>query len=150
MLKPITDFIQDKISKDSNNTVNDEQILHLASAVLLLEVSRADFDIQDEELISIAQSLSERFNFSDDEANNLIKLARTEQDSHVSIHPFIKIINDSCSAEEKKILLEDLWRVAYADDKLDKYEEYQIRKVADLLYIPHSVFIQTKLNVTEA
>ena len=150
MLKPITDFIQDKISKDSNNTVNDEQILHLASAVLLLEVSRADFDIQDEELISIAQSLSERFNFSDNEANNLIKLARTEQDSHVSIHPFIKIINDSCSAEEKKILLEDLWRVAYADDKLDKYEEYQIRKVADLLYIPHSVFIQTKLNVTEA
>lgn len=150
MLKPITDFIQDKISKNSNNTVNDEQILHLASAVLLLEVSRADFDIQDEELISIAQSLSERFNFSDNEANNLIKLARTEQDSHVSIHPFIKIINDSCSAEEKKILLEDLWRVAYADDKLDKYEEYQIRKVADLLYIPHSVFIQTKLNVTEA
>lgn len=150
MFKPITDFIQDKISKDSDDTVNDEQILHLASAVLLLEVSRADFDIQDEELISIAQSLSERFNFSDDEANNLINLARAEQDSHVSIHPFIKIINDGCSAEEKKILLEDLWRVAYADDKLDKYEEYQIRKVADLLYIPHSVFIQTKLNVTEA
>ena len=150
MFKPITDFVQNKISKDSNNTINDEQILHLASAVLLLEVSRADFDIQDEELISIAQSLSERFNFSDDESNNLINLARDEQDSHVSIHPFIKIVNDSCSADEKKILLEDLWRVAYADDKLDKYEEYQIRKVADLLYIPHSVFIQTKLNVTEA
>ena len=150
MFKPITDFIQEKISKDSKNIINDEQILHLASAVLLLEVSRADFDIQDEELTSIAQSLSERFNFSDEEANNLINLARTEQDSHVSIHPFVKIVNDGCSAEEKKILLEDLWRVAYADDRLDKYEEYQIRKVADLLYIPHSVFIQTKLKVTEA
>ena len=47
------------------------------------------------------------------------------------------------------LLLEDLWRVAYADDKLDKYEEYQIRKIADLLYIPHSIFIQSKLNVTK-
>ncbi len=149
MFKAISEFVQEKISKGNEEEIDEQQILHLASTALLLEVSRADFDIQGEELTSIAKSLSERFNFSDEAANNLINLARTEQDTHVSIHPFIKIINDSCSAEEKKVLLEDLWRVAYADDKLDKYEEYQIRKIADLLYIPHSVFIQTKLNVTD-
>ena len=150
MFKSITDFVQSKISKDSSETVNEQHILHLASAALLLEVSRADFDIQDEELETIAQSLSQRFSFSEDEVNNLINLALTEQDNHVSIHPFVKIINDGCSAEEKKRLMEDLWHVAYADEKLDKYEEYQLRKIADLLYIPHSVYIQTKLNVTEA
>ena len=149
MFRSIADFIQEKISKNSDHEVDEQQILHLASAALLLEVSRADFDIQDEELVEIANSLSERFNFSNDEVSNLINLARTEQDSHVSIHPFVKIINESCNEEEKKILLEDLWRVAYADNKLDKYEEYQIRKIADLLYIPHSVFIQTKLSVVE-
>lgn len=150
MFKSIADFVQEKISKTSKDEFNEQHILHLASAALLLEISRADFDIQEEELTSIAKSMSERFNFSDEEANNLINLARTEQDSHVSIHPFVKIINDGCTAEEKKLLLEDLWRVAYADDKLDKYEEYQIRKIADLLYIPHSAFIQAKLNVTES
>jgi uncharacterized tellurite resistance protein B-like protein len=149
MFKSISNFVQDKICKASDE-VDEQHVMHLASAALLLEVSRADFDIQDEELESIASSLTTRFNFSKQEADNLIDLARTEQDSHVSIHPFVKIINDGCSAEEKILLLEDLWRVAYADDKLDKYEEYQLRKIADLLYIPHSSFIKTKLKVIEA
>lgn len=149
MFKSISNFVQDKICKASDE-VDEQHVMHLASAALLLVVSRADFDIQDEELESIASSLTTRFNFSKQEADNLIDLARTEQDSHVSIHPFVKIINDGCSAEEKILLLEDLWRVAYADDKLDKYEEYQLRKIADLLYIPHSSFIKTKLKVIEA
>jgi len=149
MFKSIRGFVQEKISKDSNEPQDEQHVLHLASAALLLEISRADFDIQEEELTSIAKSLSKRFDFTDDEANNLIELARSEQDNHVSIHPFVKIINEGCSAEEKKILMQDLWQVAYADNKLDKYEEYQLRKIADLLYIPHSVFIQTKLNVTK-
>lgn len=150
MFKSISKFLQENIRKDSEDGMDDQHRMHLASAALLLEVSCADFNIQDEELASIANSLTERFNFSKQEADSLIELAKAEQDSHVSIHPFVKIINDGCSAEEKKLLLEDLWRVAYADDKLDKYEEYQLRKIADLLYIPHSVFIQTKLKVTEA
>ena len=150
MFKSITDFVQEKFANAKDEKIDEQQILHLASAALLLEVSRADFDIQNEELEAIAKSLSEKFNFSNNEANNLISLARDEQESHVSIHPFVKVINDNCSVEEKNLLLEDLWRVAYADDKLDKYEEYQIRKIADLLYIPHSTFIKTKLKVTEA
>jgi len=149
MFKSITKFVKENIRKDTEE-VDEQKVMHLASAALLLEVSRADFDIQEEELKSIADSLTSRFNFSKQEADSLIELARTEQDSHVSIHPFVKIINDGCTAVEKSLLLEDLWKVAYADDKLDKYEEYQLRKIADLLYIPHSTFIQTKLKVTEA
>ncbi|MGH1538006.1 MAG: TerB family tellurite resistance protein [Gammaproteobacteria bacterium] len=149
MFKSISNFVQEKIRKNNNEEIDEQQLMHLASAALLLEVSRADFDIQDEELESIVKSLTKRFNFSVQEADSLIELARVEQDSHVSIHPFVKIINEGCSADEKKLLLEDLWRVAYADNKLDKYEEYQLRKIADLLYIPHSAFIQTKLSVTE-
>ena len=149
MFKSISKFVKENIRKDSEE-IDEQQVMHLAAAALLLEVSRADFDIQDEELESIADSLTARFKFSKQEADSLIELARTEQDNHVSIHPFVKIINDGCTADEKGLLLEDLWRVAYADDKLDKYEEYQLRKIADLLYIPHSVFIQTKLKVTES
>lgn len=149
MFKSISKFVKENIVKDSDE-VDEHQVMHLAAAALLLEVSRADFDIQDEELASIATSLSARFNFTNQEADNLVELARTEQDNHVSIHPFVKIINDGCTADEKSLLLEDLWRVAYADDKLDKYEEYQLRKIADLLYIPHSTFIKTKLKVTES
>jgi uncharacterized tellurite resistance protein B-like protein len=43
-----------------------------------------------------------------------------------------------------------LWSVAYADDKLDRYEEYYVRKIADLLYISHSDYIKAKLSVMPA
>lgn len=149
MFRSIAPFIGEKISTQQKET-DDQHVMHLATVALLLEVSRADFDIQDEELEIIARALQKRFNFTQEEVQNLVNLSLTEQDTHISIHPFVKIINDRCSPEEKKMLLQDLWSVAYADGKLDKYEEYHIRKIADLLHLPHSSFIQTKLKVLES
>ena len=149
MFKSIADFFQEKISPKQEE-FDEKHIMHLAAAALLLEVSRADFDIQDEELEEIAKALQKRFKFSQEEVQNLLALALIEQEAHVSIYPFVKIINEGCDSEEKKLLLLDLWRVAYADNKLDKYEEYQIRKIAELLYLSHSDFIQTKLKVVDS
>lgn len=146
MLRSVAAFIENRI-RPQGEAADDTRILHLAASVLLLEVSRADFDIQDEELQTIAEVLAQRFNFTEQEVQNLIHLALSEQENHVSIHPFVKIINEGCTPKEKKSLLLDLWKTAYADHRLDKYEEYQIRKIADLLYLPHSTFIQTKLDV---
>ncbi|MCY4420759.1 MAG: TerB family tellurite resistance protein [Gammaproteobacteria bacterium] len=148
MLKSVAAFVEKKI-RPQRETLDDDHVMHLATAVLLLEVSRADFDIQEEELRTIVSALAERFRFSKQEVENLVDLAVTEQEQHVSIYPFVKIINDGCTMEEKKRLLMDLWKTAYADSRLDKYEEYQIRKIADLLYLPHSTFIQTKLDVQQ-
>ena len=36
------------------------------------------------------------------------------------------------------------------DGELDKYEDSLIRKVAELIYVPHSVFIQTKLQAEKS
>ena len=149
MFKSIAEFFQEKISP-KQETIDEQHLTHLAAAALLLEVSRADFDIQDEELKEIANALQKRFKFSEEEVQNLLNLALTEQEAHVSIYPFVKIINEGCSPEEKKLLLQDLWHVAYADNKLDKYEDYQIRKIAELLYLSHSDFIQTKLKVIDS
>ncbi len=148
MFGSIATFIGEKISPHQPQ-MDDGHVMHLAAAALLLEVSRADFNVQEEELKVIAEALQRRFNFTREEVRNLLDMALAEHDEHVSIHPFVKIINDGCTPPEKKRLLQDLWNVAYADDKLDKYEEYQIRKIADLLYLPHSVFIQTKLKALE-
>ena len=43
-------------------------------------------------------------------------------------------------------IIEYLWRVAYADAYIHKYEEYYIRKIADLLHVSHSDYIKTKLK----
>ena len=43
-----------------------------------------------------------------------------------------------------------MWRVAYADGRLDKYEEALIRQVAELTYVSHTDYIRTKLATAPA
>ena len=44
----------------------------------------------------------------------------------------------------------NLWKIAYADGYLDKYEEHLLRKVSDLIHISHSDYINIKLEIRES
>jgi uncharacterized tellurite resistance protein B-like protein len=123
--------------------------LHLATAALLLEVSRADFHVHDKELEAIARILQRQFDFSEEETRELLEVARAESDELLSLHPFVRLINEHFDLRGRARIIEDLWRVAYAKGSLDKRQEYTVRKIADLLYVPHSVYIRTKLKVEE-
>jgi uncharacterized tellurite resistance protein B-like protein len=65
-------------------------------------------------------------------------------DNAVSLYEFIGVINRECGPEQKMRLLEDLWRVAFADGRIDKYEDHRIRRIAELLHMPHRAFIRSK------
>jgi len=118
--------------------------LELAAAVLMLEIGLADSDIQDEELEIIRGKLQTSFHLGEEESEELVSLAIKEVDHAISLHDFTQIILKSMSVEERSRIIELLWQVAFADAVLDKYEEYYIRKIADLLYVPHSSFIKAK------
>jgi uncharacterized tellurite resistance protein B-like protein len=126
-----------------------DHALHLATAALLLEVSRADFRVHDKELAAIAGILQRQFEFGDDETRELLEVARSESDDLLSLHPFVRLINEHFDGKGRARIIEDLWHVAYADGKLDRYQEYTVRKIADLLYVPHSVYIRAKLKAEE-
>lgn len=127
-----------------------EHSLKLAAAALLLEVSRADFDIQDEELSVVAQRLRKTFELDEAETEELVNIALSESEESLSLHPFVRMINENFEADQKRHIVEDMWRVAYADGELDKYEEHRIRKIAELLYVSHGDFIRAKLRVQES
>lgn len=120
--------------------------LHLATAALLVEVSRADFEIGEQELAVVADALKKHFAFSDEEVQELLKLGLAQEEEAVSMHSFLRLINDQFTVEQKYRMVEDMWRVAFADGRLDKYEEGRIRKIADLIYLPHTEFIRAKLR----
>ncbi|MFT6757134.1 MAG: putative tellurite resistance protein B-like protein, partial [Chitinophagales bacterium] len=82
-----------------------------------------------------------------DNADKLLKIAESHSQSNTSLQPFTRLINDEFGIEQKKKLMKAMWQIAYADGKLDKYEEHYLRKISELLYIPHSQFIQQKLAV---
>ena len=88
----------------------------------------------------------EQFHLDEAEIDELISLAENEVDHAVSLHEFSETINNELSSREKIKIIENLWSVAYADTYLHKYEEYYIRKIADLLHVSHSDYIKTKLK----
>ena len=133
--------------KISANSDDQQHTTQLAAAILLIEVSRADFEISNEERQVISAVLTKRFSLSQQEAEKILGHALAEHDEYTSSHAFIRLLNEELTPESKLGLLEGLWSVAYADKVLDKYEEYHIRKIADWLYLSHSDFIRIKHQV---
>lgn len=149
MIKNIKHFFEDLLNSEHDQD-KPKHTVELASAALMIEISLADDHIHDEERRVIRELLSQCFNLQQDEIDELIKLAEEEVDHAVSLHEFTRLLNESFSKSDKVNVIKNLWHVAYADSVLDKYEEYYIRKVADLLYISHSDYIQSKLKAAES
>lgn len=145
MLNSLKEFFKQNLSDTNEVFYNGpSRSVELAAAVLMVEISLADSSLDDEEQLLITKILREEFRLTAEEALEIFSLAEKESDHAVSIHEFTKLINDSMSAEDKVRILELLWKVAFADSVLDKYEEYYVRKIADLLYISHKDYIRAK------
>lgn len=150
MLKSLIEFFESSTRETAGHTRSAaENRVELAAAVLMIEISLADSSIDDDELAVIKQALVGRFKIAVEQVDELIDLARREVDHAVSLHDFTRMLNDNLDASEKIQVIELLWQVAFADAVLDKYEEYYIRKIADLLYISHKDYIRTKHRVAD-
>lgn len=118
----------------------------LAAAALLLEVAWADHDIADQEIELIERQLREQFDLSAEETGELIAQSRQDHENSVGLYSYTRTINDAWSEPQKFDLVTTLWRLALADAGLDHYEEHTIRKIAELLYLSHSRYIEAKLT----
>jgi uncharacterized tellurite resistance protein B-like protein len=145
MINTIKNYFEELFQNKSEESKQNHTI-ELACAALMIEISLADDHIDSNERQVINKLLSDSFNLTDNEIEQLISLAESEVDHAVSLHGFTSLLNNSLTMPEKIRIIENLWHVAFADSVLDKYEEYYIRKVADLLYISHSDYIQAKLK----
>jgi uncharacterized tellurite resistance protein B-like protein len=145
MISRLKDFFDSHFKpEDTNDGHASLKTIEFAAAVLMFEISRADSSIDEEERKVIDHALVNHFHISASEAKELLVLAEKEVDHVVSLHDFTRSINDTLSREDRVKIVELLWRVAFADAVLDKYEEYFVRKIADLLYVSHKDYIQAK------
>ena len=124
-----------------------EHSLEIAGAALLLEISRADHDESPIESATIKASLAKVFHLSDDEITDLLDAAGGAVDEAVSLFDFTAVVNRHFTNAQKVHLLEMLWGVAGADNVIDSFEEYYVRKIADLLHLSHGDYIRTKHKV---
>ncbi len=146
MIEAIKKFFVEKIQSHDEN-IGGEQQLKIATAALLLEMASADFGVTADELEAVAHSIQRHFSLTQNETDALIRLATEEAGQATCYYDFTRLINNGFSAKQKTKVIELLWEVAYADQNLQKYEEALVRKIADLIYVPHSDFIAAKHRV---
>ena len=137
--------LKDLLGSESTATGEVEhRALELACAALMFEVARADFTVETTEQDAVTSLLTAQFNLGADEVSTITEAAVEQADAATCLFEFTRTLNELASAEQKRNLLAMMWRVAMADNELSRYEEHVIRKVADLLYVPHGDFIAAK------
>lgn len=146
MLKKLQSFFTEQLSP--SDEADHEHRLQLASAALLIELSKADFEQDAAEQDTIRELLAAEHEVSAAEIDELIALAEEQFEEDNAYHPYTRLINEHFSPEQKIELIEKLWQVALADGEISKYEDHLIRKIADLLYVPHRDFIRSKLKIS--
>ena len=119
----------------------------VAIAILLLECARADFSQTPAELDEVRLLLGQGLGLSAAEIDGLIADARRSADESASLYGPVSRLNESLSPDDKRRLMTWLWRVAHADGHVDAHEEHLLRRIADLLYVPHADFVRTRLSL---
>jgi uncharacterized tellurite resistance protein B-like protein len=126
-----------------------DHALRLATAVLLVEVMRADPVVQPAERAAVVASLAGKFSLADDELARLTELAEQTAKSAYDYHRFTSSLNDSFTHAQKILMVENMWQVAYADGHLDADENHLISKIAGLLHVTHGEYIAAKMRDRE-
>ena len=149
MLRALKDLF-DSIAAPAPPSASSEHSLHLATAVLLVEVMRADPALGESERLAVVAALRGKFPLSEDEIARLMDLAHEKARTASDFHQFTSVLNSRFSQPEKIHIVELMWQVAYADGHLDAHENHLISRVAELLHVTHGEYIAAKLHAKQA
>ena len=146
MIKKIKDLLSNFSNQEEE--IEDEKISSLdkACSALLIEVAYADKVFDESEINSLKDSLKETYNIDEEIIHELISDAKKTVNESTSLYEYTRVVNDEFNYSDKLELLSRIWKLAFADGNLDKYEDHLIRKISDLIHISHSDFIKIKLE----
>ena len=147
MLNKIAQFFEESLQVDEGS--KNKHKIEFATAAIFIELANADYKTQESEMQLIIELLKKTFDLVEDELTAFIDLAAEEAKHSHDLYQFTSLINKHFNNEEKIVLLENCWHLAFADGRLDKYEEHFIRKIAGLINLPPSEFVKTKVRITK-
>ena len=154
MLKSIQRFFDGKLRPRGGGGVTSEEVtkrtLRLATAALLIEVSRADKLMKEEERGIVTAAVEKTFGLGPDETAELVGMAEEEVRGAVSLYQFTHLVDKGYAYGEKLHIVELLWRVVFADSVMERHEEHIVRRIADLLHVTHGDFIEAKLRARKS
>ena len=151
MLKTLNDLLERLLPPPAQASPEaTEHLLQLATAVMLVEVMRADTTFHEGEREAVLEALRDKFALSTDEAQRLADLAEVTARGATDLFTFTSRINERFDMPQKLRMVEHMWRVAYADGHLGDHERHVLWRVADLLHVPQGAYAHARLRVQQA
>jgi uncharacterized tellurite resistance protein B-like protein len=150
MLNKLTKLLFPAERAAGPSPADDDHALKLATAVMLVEVMRADTGFRDDERDAVRAGLIEKFALSAEEADALAELAHTTARQATDFYRFTSVINDRFEMPAKLRMIELMWRVAYADGRLSDHERHTLWRIADLLHVPQGAYVLARQRAEQA
>jgi uncharacterized tellurite resistance protein B-like protein len=129
---------------------NREAALRMATAVLMLDVARADHLFEECEFDRILNLIEAHFGLTPEESAELVNLASDKAENLVSVYEFTQLLHEHLDEDEKAHIIALLWQIAYADGRLDKFEDSLVLKISDLLYVSRGRVMRLKHDAERA
>ena len=153
MIKSLINNVSSAISTPASGGANGQDraaALRLATAVLMIDVARADHVFEESEFDRVLQLVQAHFDLDPQDAAELVNDASDEADDLVSAYDFTSVLHKHLDEEEKARIVGMLWQIAYADGELDKYENSLVLKISDLLYVSRARVMRLKHDAQTA
>ncbi len=153
MIRRLFDQIVGAISEPESSETDPaarDKAIRRTTAVLMLDVALADKVFNQSELDHLRAIAESHFGLGPEEASELIEEARNEAEELVSLHEFTQLLHQHLTEDEKATIIGMLWQIAYADGRLDKYENSLVLKISDLLYVSRGRVMRLKHDAARA
>lgn len=153
MIKQLINQVVDAVKAprtDGGDAGSREAALRSATAVLMLDVARSDHVFEESEFERVLELVEQHFGLSPEDAAELVNAADEEAEDLVSLHEFTQLLHNHLNEDEKARIVSLLWQVAFADGRLDKYEDSLVRKISDLLHVSRGRSMRLKHDAEEA
>lgn len=134
MLKTFAEFFK-TMDDDSRGALDGDQV-KTATAALLFHAIAIDGVADEKERERIHALLRGHFQMSDDEVAELLLDAEKHEQEAVDLYRFTSVLRDRLSLDEKRMIIEMMWRLVYADGELAALEDNLIWRTAELLAVP--------------
>ena len=147
MIRKLVDKVASAIAaseEDEPGSDTRKQAIQLATAVLMIDVARADHSFDESEFERILELVRSHFDLTTEDTAELVVAAREKSDDSVSAYEFTRLLHENLDEREKAHVVSLLWQIAYADGELDKYENSFVLKISDLLHVSRGRVMRLK------